>query len=109
MLNNREFEFDDFQDNFTSSDGEFLTGWPSLRVDMTYKLHPPEPDVGIFGYSCEVTRIFYYLDDECFSDLDTFADAVYDRISNEIDETVESVVTAIKDQISGWEAELEEE
>lgn len=113
MSNTQEFEFDAFQDNFSLAVDE-PSAWPSMSVELTYRTHPAEPDVGIFGTQFEVTRVTYCLVDasgegEIFSDEDAFVDAVYALIGEEIEDTREAVAKVIRDQIRDWEDELEDE
>lgn len=107
-MSTQEFEFEAFEDNFDLAVDE-PSEWPSLSVELTYRTHPAEPDVGIFGTQFEVTRVTYFLDGEAFSDEDAFVDAILDRIGEEIDATREAVVKVIRDQIRDWEDELEDE
>ena len=105
---NQMFEFEAFEDNFDLAVDE-PSDWPALSVEVLYKVHPPEPDVGIFSNQPEITKITYFLDGETFTDEDTFCAAVYDRIGDEIDATVEAVAKVVRDQINDWESELEGE
>lgn len=107
-MSTHEFEFDAFEDNFSLAVDE-ASDWPALSVELTLKWHPAEPDVGIFSSQPEITSITYFLDGETFTDEATFVSAVYDRIGDEIEETVEAVAKVIRDQISDWEQEAEEE
>jgi hypothetical protein len=107
-MSTHEFEFDAFEDNFSLAVDE-ASDWPSLSVELTLKWHPAEPDVGIFSSQPECVKVLYFLDGETFSDEDAFAAAVYDRIGDEIEETVEAVAKVIRDQVNDWEHEAEEE
>lgn len=107
-MSTHEFEFDCFQDNFSLAVDE-PSDWPSLSVELTLKWHPAEPDVGIFSSQPEITKVLYFLDGETFTDEDAFAAAVYAVIGDEIEDTVEAVTKVIRDQVSDWESEAEEE
>lgn len=107
-MNEQEFEFEAFEDNFDLAVDE-PSEWPALSVLLRYRFHAAEPDVGIFGKQVEITDVTYYLDGEAYSSEDAFVAAVYDRIGDEIDATVEAVTKVIRDQISDWESELEDE
>lgn len=104
----REFEFEAFQDNFDLAVDE-PSDWPSLSVEMTYRMHPAEPDVGIFGEQAEVTKILYFVDGETFDSEDAFVREIYDRVGEEIDAGPEAIAKVVRDQVKDWESELEGE
>ena len=107
-MSTHEFEFDAFEDNFSLAVDE-ASDWPSLSVELTVRWHAAEPDVGIFDKQPEIVKALYFLDGETFSDEDAFVAAVYDRIGDEIEETVEAVAKVIRDQIKDWEDEVEDD
>ena len=107
-MSTHEFEFDAFEDNFSLAVDE-VSNWPSLSVELTLKWHPAEPDVGIFSSQPEITSITYFLDGETFTDEATFVSAVYARIGDEIEDTIEAVAKVIRDQINDWESEAEDD
>lgn len=101
----RSFEFEDFSDNFELSIGE-LDSWPEMSVDITYILHPAEPDVGIFEKQVEVTDLEFYLDSVSYSDAAEFIEELYNEVHGVIEDTVEAVAKAVRDQLNKWESEL---
>lgn len=84
------------------------SNWPVIDVELTYKTHPPEPDVGIFGVQIEVTKVIYTLDGVEFNDLQALAEAFHERVANETDETVQGIRDMISNRIDNEEAEIEE-
>ena len=105
---NQMFEFEAFEDNFSLAVDE-ASDWPALSVELTLKWHPAEPDVGIFSSQPEITSITYFLDGDTFTDEATFVSAVYERIGDEIEDTIEAVAKVIRDQINDWEQEAEDD
>lgn len=104
----QDFEFEDFADNFNMED-EISSEWPSLSVELTMRWHPAEPDVGIFEAQPELAKVLYFLDGDTYADEDSFVSAVYARIGDEIEETVEAVAKAIRDQVDEWASTMEDE
>lgn len=107
-MSTHEFEFEAFQDNFTLAVDE-PTAWPEIRVELTVKWHPAEPDVGIFSKQAELTDQVIYVDGVAFGTEDEAAAAFYALHADEIEETQEAVSKVIRDQINEWESELEDE
>ena len=103
------FEFEDFANEFTPAAevaNEFWP-WPSMHVDIEYRFHSAEPDVGIFSEQLEVTSATYFLDDVTYTTDDAFAAAVYDEIACYIDEDAAFVAARIEKQVALWEEGLE--
>lgn len=107
MSDLREFEFEAFEDNFSPTSDEF--DFPGLTVDIRYKFHAPEPDVGIFESQLEIVSYKFYIDGKLVAkDEDGFVEAVYEIIGDHIEDTIEAVQGVIHDQLTDWEGELEE-
>lgn len=102
----QEFEFEGLQDYFSLAVDD-PSDWPAVSAELQYRVHAPEPDVGIFDAQCEVTKVTYYLDGETFTDEMPFIRQLYDAISEEIEEGQDAVVEVIRNWINDCEAELE--
>lgn len=100
------FEWTDLADDLTVTDER--SEWPTVTVAVDYRIHPAEPDVGV-GAEAEITGSVYCLDNEEYTDENAFVSALYLRIGDEIEDTVEVVQAALTRQMNVWADELEDE
>lgn len=107
MTYSKEFEFEAFEDNFDLATGE-PSEWPALTVSVDYNMTKAEPDVN-WPAQADVHRVTYYMEGDAYTDDTAFAHAVYQRIGDEIDATVEAVLKVIRDQVDDWTNELDAE
>ena len=101
------FDPDDFSGEFTLEDDADPSEWPEMEVEIDYKLHSPEPDVGIFHAQPEVTSVRYLVDGIVFATEAEFVAVIYEAIGDEIEEGQDFVADKIAAQIAVWERELD--
>ena len=109
-MSDHSFDFECFEDNFTPAGDGFITlPFPEMNVEMTVRWHGAEPDVGISTSYPELENVTYYVGGTSYQDVDAYAAAVYALISEEIEESVDAVLAAIKEKVDEWEGELEDD
>ena len=94
------FDPDDFSGEFTLEDDADPSEWPEMEVEIDYKLHSPEPDVGIFHAQPEVTDIRYVVDGVTFGSEKEFVAVIYAAIGDQIEEGQDFVAEKVAAQIA---------
>lgn len=78
-----------------------------MRADVSFDVHPAEPDVGIFGSQYDVAEWDLVLDGVTYSTADAFAAALHVALGDTISDTVEEVEQAVKDWIDQQASDLD--
>lgn len=97
---------DDLSDHLTLTDDGADAEWPTdIEIRLDVKFHPPEPDVGLFTSSPEITSTTYVLGDEQFAREDDFVDALYLVIGEWCEEDADEIAELIANRIENEELE----
>ena len=102
------FDPDELSDAFTLTDDADPSAWPEMEIEVDYKIHSPEPDVGIFHAPIETTDIRYLVDGVVFATEAEFVGIIYEAIGDEIEEGQDFVAAKVRAQLKVWEEVLDE-
>lgn len=102
-----DFDVDDLAERVTLIPGVDPATWPSINLAITFQVHSPEPDVGLFSPTVDIQTVTYNLDGESYTDEDAFANDLHDAISEDIEEDAAFLRSCIREIAHTWEQNFE--